>query len=117
MPQQPVKGDVYLVRAARIVLAVVAAAALVAIGAVVALAAPGSLGRAASPQGGAAQAVYCPPRLVRQLKAAVAAYQKRILKDRARYFRTHRSPVQRAKFVRLQRHQLEALQRRLKRCT
>jgi hypothetical protein len=105
------------VKAARIVLAVVAAAALLAIGAVVALAAPGSIGRAASPQGGAAQSVYCSPRLKRQLKRSIAAYQKRILKDRARYFRTHPSPVQRARFIRLQRKQLQMLQRRLKRCT
>jgi hypothetical protein len=117
MPRVTVRGDLYLVKAARIVLAVVSAAALVGIGAVVALAAPGSLGRAASPQGGAAQSVYCPPRLKRQLKSSIAAYQKRMLKDRARYFRAHRSPVQRAKFVRLQRKQLETLQRRLRRCT
>ena len=103
-------------KAARIVLVVVSAAALVGIGAVVALAAPGSLGRAASPHGGAAQSVYCPPRLVRQLKASIAAYQRRMLKDRARYFRTHKSPQQRARFVRLQRQQLQTLKRRLRRC-
>lgn len=110
------EGNVYGVRPIRIVLAVVSAAALVGIGAVVAVAAPGALGRAASPQGGAAQSVYCPPRLIRQLKASIAAYQKRILKDRARYFRTHKSAKQRARFVRLQRQQLQTLQRRLRRC-
>jgi len=104
------------VKAARIVLAVVSASVLVGIAAVDALAAPGALGRAASPHGGAAQAVYCPPRTKAQLKRAIAAYQKRILRDRARYFRTHRSAKKRARFVRLQRQRLETLQKRLRRC-
>ena len=101
----------------RISLAVFAAVALLTVGAVVAFAAPGSLGRAASPHGGAAQAVYCPSRLVKQLKAGVNTYRKRMVADRTRYFRTHTIAKQRAAFVRLQSHQLTALQKRLKKCS
>ncbi len=103
-------------KSARIVLAVVSAAALVGLGAVVAFAAPSSLGRAASPEGGAAQAVYCPKGLKKQLKGAVSAYRKRMTTDRTRYFRSHKSARQRAAFVRLQNHQLSTLQKKLKRC-
>ena len=80
----------------RISLAVFAAVALLTVGAVVALAAPGSLGRAASPEGGAAQAVYCPAGVVKQLKAGVNTYRKRMVADRTRYFRTHKKSKQRA---------------------
>ena len=101
----------------RISLAVFAAIALLTVGAVVALAAPGSLGRAASPEGGAAQAVYCPAGLVKQLKAGVNTYRKRMVADRTRYFRTHKSTKQRASFVRVQSQQLNALQKRLSKCS
>ena len=101
----------------RISLAVFAAVALLTVGAVVALAAPGSVGRAASPEGGAAQAVYCPTGLVKQLKAGINAYRKRMVSDRTRYFRTHKKTKQRAAFVRLQSEQLTALQKRLKKCS
>jgi hypothetical protein len=105
------------VKTLRISLAVFAAVALLTVGAVVALAAPGSLGRAAAPQGGAAQAVYCPTRLVKQLKSGVNLYRKRMVTDRVRYFRTHKKAKQRAAFVRLQSKQLTALQKRLKKCS
>ena len=101
----------------RISLAVFAAVALLTTGAVVALAAPGSLGRAASPEGGAAQAVYCPAGVVKQLKAGVNTYRKRMVADRTRYFRTHKKSKQRAAFVRLQSQQLKALQKRLAKCS
>jgi len=101
----------------RISLAVFAAVALLTVGAVVALAAPGSLGRAASPEGGAAQAVYCPAGVVKQLKAGVNTYRKRMVADRTRYFRTHKKSKQRAAFVRLQTQQLKALQKRLAKCS
>jgi hypothetical protein len=98
-------------------LAVLAVAALLTVGAVVALAAPGSLGRAASPRGGAAVAVYCPTGLSKQLKAAVSGYRKRMVRDRTRYFRTHKSAKQRANFARLQSTQLAALQKKLRKCS
>ena len=105
------------VRTLRLSVAAVAVAALIALGAVVALAAPASLGRAASPHSSAATAVYCPPGLKRGLRATITAYRKRMLTDRARYFRAHRSKTQRAAFVRLQSKQLAALQKKLKRCS
>jgi hypothetical protein len=101
----------------RISLAVFAALALLTVGAVVALAAPGALGRAASPSGGAADAVYCPAGLVKQLKAGVNTYRKRMVADRTRYFRAHKSTKQRAAFVRLQSQQLNSLQKRLAKCS
>jgi hypothetical protein len=104
------------VKTLRIALAALAAAAVLTVGAVVALAAPGSLGRAASPSGGAATAVYCPKGLAKQLAASVAGYRKRMVADRTRYFRTHKSKKQRANFVRLQSTQLAALQKKLKKC-
>jgi hypothetical protein len=105
------------VKTLRISLAAIAAAALLSVGAVVAFAAPGSLGRAASPEGGAARAVYCPAGLKKQLASSIAAYRKRMASDRTRYFRSHKSTKQRANFVRLQSQQLSALQKRLKRCS
>jgi hypothetical protein len=104
------------VKTLRLTIAVLAATVLVAVGAVVALAAPGSLGRAASPQGGAAHAAYCPSHLKLQLKKIVAAYTKRIAVDRSRYFRFHKSSAQRARFVKLQTQQLKTLQRKLGKC-
>lgn len=101
----------------RLFLAATAAAAVISVGAVVALAAPGSLGRALSPRGGAAAAVYCPKSLVKQLRATVTSYKKRMVADRARYFRTHRSAKQRASFAKLQTQQLTALQKKLKKCS
>jgi hypothetical protein len=117
MPAEPVSGELVRVRTLRLSLAVVAVAALIALAAAVALAAPGSLGRAASPKSGAATAVYCPPGLKRRLTATIPAYRKRMLTDRARYFRAHRSKKQRASFVRLQSKQLATLQKKLRRCS
>jgi hypothetical protein len=104
------------VKTLRISLAVSAAVALLTVGAVVALAAPGSLGRAASPRGGAALAVYCPNGLVKQLKSSINTYKKRMVADRTRYFKAHKSSKQRTSFVRLQTQQLTSLQRRLGKC-
>jgi hypothetical protein len=100
----------------RIFLAALAVAALVAVGAVVAVAAPGSLVHAASPRAGAAHAVYCPDGLKRQLKRTIAAYRKRMVSDRRRYFRAHKARAQRNAFVRLQNLQLKTLQKKLRRC-
>jgi hypothetical protein len=101
----------------RLFLAALAATAVIAVGAVVALAAPGSVGRALSPQGGAATAVYCPNGLVKQLKTTVSSYRKRMVADRTRYFRAHKSAKQRAAFARLQTQQLAALQKKLAKCS
>lgn len=90
--------------------------ALLALGAVVALAAPGALGRAASPENGAARAVYCSDATVKQLQATVKAYAARIPRDRARYFRSHHSKKARARFARLQNGQLATLKKKLARC-
>jgi hypothetical protein len=105
------------VKTIRIFLAASAAAALMSVGAVVALAAPDSLGRAASPEGGAARAVYCPNGMKRQLNTSIAGYRKRMAADRARYSKTHRSKAQRAAFARLQNQQLSGLQKKLRRCS
>jgi hypothetical protein len=101
----------------RLLVAALAATAVIAVGAVVAVAAPGSVGRALSPQGGAAAAVYCPKTLVKQLKTTVTYYKKRMVADRTRYFRTHRSAKQRAAFAKLQTQQLTSLQKKLKKCS
>jgi hypothetical protein len=100
----------------RFSLAALAAAAVIAVSAVVALAAPGSVGRALSPQRGAAAAVYCPKRLVKQLQTTVTSYRKRMVADRKRYFRAHKSAKQRTAFAKLQTKQLAALQKRLNKC-
>ncbi|MFN2627234.1 MAG: hypothetical protein ABR569_01200 [Gaiellaceae bacterium] len=100
----------------RIALAACAAAALLGLIAVIALAAPASLVRSASPANGAGRAVYCPTIVKKQRKAAIAAYRRRLLADRARFFASHRSRRERAAFVKLQRRQVLLLQRRLKQC-
>ena len=104
------------VKPLRAVFVALAISALLAVGTVVAVAAPGSLGRAVSPKGGAAHAVYCPASLKKQLKRTIAAYRKRIAPDRQRYFRAHKSGKQRRAFVRLQNQQLKTLQKKLRRC-
>jgi hypothetical protein len=101
----------------RLSLAGLSLAAVLALGAVVAFAAPNALGRAASPNGGAARAVYCSDGVVKQLKAVVKAYRQRIPRDRARYFKSHKSAAARARFVKLQKSQLATLQKKLGRCT
>src|SRR5437588_2478812 len=101
---------------ARLALAGLSVLALLALGAVVAFAAPNSLGRAASPNGGAAHAVYCSDGTVRQLKATIKAYQVRIPRDRRRYFKAHKSTKTRARFVKLQNSQLATLKKKLGRC-
>ena len=105
------------VQTIRLALAGLSVLALLALGAVVAVAAPNALGRAASPDGGAARAVYCSDVTVRQLKATINAYRARIPRDRARYFKAHKSAKARARFVELQNSQLTTLQKKLKRCT
>jgi hypothetical protein len=104
------------VKPLRLSLAALAIAALLAVGAVVAVAAPGSLGHAASPRGGAAHAVYCPAALKKQLKRTIAAYRKRMVSDRRRYFHAHKMAKQRNAFVRLQNLQMKTLQKKLGRC-
>jgi hypothetical protein len=104
-------------KAARLALAAASVLALLALGSVVAFAAPGALGRAASPDAGAAHAVYCSDSTVRQLKATITAYRARIPRDRARYFKAHSAAKARARFVKLQSSQLTTLQKKLKNCT
>ena len=101
----------------RIAFASLSAVLLLALGAVVALAAPAAVTKAATPAGGAAQAVYCPPGVRKQLKAAVATFRKNMLAQRKAYFRTHPSGRQRAAFVKGQEAQLKTLQKKLARCS
>jgi hypothetical protein len=109
--------DLGHVQRLRIAVAALAAGAILAVGAVVAFAAPGSVGRAASPSGGAARAVYCPPREKARRKAALAKFRKGMVAARRRYFRTHPRASDRARFVKAQNAQLKALQRKLAQCT
>lgn len=111
----------------RAALAAAALAALLAIGVVVAFAAPGAVGRAASPRGGAAAAVYCPPGErqrrtddVKILNGQVSVQTKRSkafagqqAKARAVYFKGHRKPKDRNAFVKKQQAQAKVLQKQL----
>jgi glycine/D-amino acid oxidase-like deaminating enzyme len=101
----------------RIAFASLSAVLLLTLGAVVALAAPGAVSQAASPSGGAARAVYCPPGVRKQLKAAIDAFRKNMLKQRQAFFRTHHGSRDRAAFVKAQEAQLKALQKKLARCS
>jgi len=101
----------------RVAFASLSAVLLLALGAVVALAAPAAVTKAASPAGGAAQAVYCPAGVRKQLKAAVDSFRKSMLAQRRAFFRTHPNGRQRAAFVKAQEAQLKALQKKLARCS
>jgi len=73
----------------------------------------GSVAHAVAPGERAA----CTVKQKKQRQHAIAAYLKRMPKDRATYFRSHRSKKQRARFVRKQRAHLKALQSALARCS
>jgi hypothetical protein len=88
--------------------------ALLAIGALVAVAAPGAVARAASPQGGAGHAVYCPDKKARH--ARLEAFIRTMQAARKQYFATHPSSAERKAFLRAQHSQLEALKRALAQC-
>ena len=98
----------------RLSIAAAAVCALLAIGALVAVAAPGAIARAASPNGGAAYAVYCPDKQARQRR--LAAFIRTMQTARKTYFATHRSAKQRSAFVKAQQAQLAVLQRALAKC-
>jgi hypothetical protein len=100
----------------RLVVAVFAVAIVVSIGAVLALAAPGALSQAASPNAGAAKSEYCPAGEQARRKAALRHFQKNMLKNRRRFFRTHKSPAARKRFVKKQQKQLRALRRAIASC-
>ena len=70
--------------------------------------------------GGAApteRAAACTAKQQKQRQQAIAAYRKRMPKDRARYFRKHSSKKKRAVFVKKQQAHLKALRRALARCS
>ena len=98
----------------RLSIAAAAVCALLAIGALVAVAAPGAIARAASPNGGAAYAVYCPDRQARRRR--LTAFIRTMQTARKTYSATHRSAKQRAAFVKAQHGQLAILQRALAKC-
>jgi hypothetical protein len=101
----------------RIAFASLSVVLLLALGAVVALAAPAAVTKAASPNGGAAQAAYCPPGVRKQLQATLAKFRKNMLAQRKAYFRTHPKGRDRAAFVKGQEAQLKTLQKKLARCS
>lgn len=103
-------------KAARLLIATVAASLALAVLAVVALAAPGAIGNVASPSAGAAQAVYCPPAELNRRKAVVKRYQRQMAPARKAYFRKVRNAKKRKAFVSKQAAQLKALQLTVKRC-
>ncbi len=101
----------------RIGIATGAAAAVLALGALVALAAPHALGNAASPQGGAARAVYCPPAEKKRRQDELKAFQRTMTVARKKYFASHPKAKDRVAFVHAQQAQLHALQRALAQCS
>jgi hypothetical protein len=102
------------VKVVRLSIATAAVSALLAIGALVALAAPGAVTRAATAQGGAGLAVYCPNKQARQdqlnafIRTKVAAAKK--------FFASHPSATDRKAFLQAQASQLAALRRALAKC-
>jgi hypothetical protein len=115
MPALIPSADPYPVRFVRLSIAVAAVTALLAIGALVAVAAPGAVTRAASPQGGAGRAVYCPDKKARQDN--LNAFLRTMQAARKKYFATHPSAAARTAFVKAQQAQLHALQRALGQCS
>ncbi len=103
-------------RKLRLTLASLAALTLAAIVAAVALAAPGAIGRAASPNAGAATAVYCPAGERKARQNVLAKYVKTMAKVRAAYFKNVKDKKKRAQFVKKQQAQLKVLQKRLGQC-
>jgi hypothetical protein len=103
------------VKIIRFSIAAAAVSALLAIGALVAVAAPGAVIRAASPQSGAARAVYCPDKRARQGRLAVFIHT--VSAARKKYFATHPSAKERTAFLKAQHSQLHALQRALGQCS
>ena len=101
-------------KVARLTIAAAAVSALLAIGALVAVAAPGAVARAASPQGGAGRAVYCPDKKARQ--SQLTAFLRTTQAGRTKYFASHPSATQRTAFLKAQHSQLASLQRALAKC-
>ena len=116
MPVSVDSGDSFCVNTLRTTLAIASVAALLALAGIVAFATPAALGQAASPAGGAAQAVYCPKGQKAQLKAAVDRYKKQMLAARKAFFKTHPNGKQRAAFVKAQNAQLNALVKKFAKC-
>src|SRR4051812_28160359 len=102
-------------RLVRLAIASAAVSAILAVGALVALSAPGAVTRAASPNGGAGQAVYCPDKHARQ--AQLAAFVRTMAAARKAYLKTHPKAKDRTAFLKAQQAQLHALQRALAQCS
>ena len=100
---------------ARLSIATAAVAALLAIAALVAVAAPAAVTRAASLQGGAARAVYCPDKRARG--EHLAAFIRTMQAAHRKYFATHPSAKERSAFLKAQQSQLHVLQRALAQCS
>jgi len=73
----------------------------------------GPAAQAVAPTAGAA----CTAQQKKQRQHAIAAYRKRMVKDRARYFKKQRSKTKRVAFVKKQKAHLKALQKALARCS
>jgi hypothetical protein len=104
------------VKTVRSLIALLAVTAILAVGAVVAFAAPGAVGRAASLDGGAGLAAYCPKGEKARRNKAVTTYKKGMAAARAKYYKTHKRSKDRIAFVKRQNAQLAALVRRAKQC-
>lgn len=96
----------------RVAIGALAVCAVIALGVLVGTAAP----RALVPTASAAQGVYCPPGELRRRFLALKRFTNQMPRQKARYFRTTRSPHARAVFVRKQNAQQKALLRILLRC-
>ena len=97
-------------------IAFAAVSVLLAVGALVGLAAPKAVANAASPNGGAGRAVYCPAGAKKQRQGELNAFVRTMAAARKKYFAAHPKPADRTAFLRSQQGQLHSLQRALAKC-
>jgi len=117
MPALSALGNLYYVKLVRLSIAAAAISAILAIGSLVALAAPKALTAAASPQSGAARAVYCPKDEKKRRQSELNAFTRTMAAARKKYFASHPKAKARIAFLRTQQAQLHALQRALGQCS